>query len=371
MVGATVLILWFPRRAAPPSSPPSPVVLASNSAPKVEAPVTPPAPPPAVADEALQNACKALRSKSDIAAIRADLEALRQSLAAMPKREAIAAIRQFLDSKEDASTRLGFKLSSDGSLENAPTLRTFLLDELSRIDPAAAADYSRVILSSMDSADEWAVALRGLALGDDSADGRTLLAEKAGQMLEYSPWQQDPSVGYLESFDVAVYLGGTDLMGTLSDMVRSEDNSAISHAAFLALDRLVISDPTDVLQALEDDPDLMAGRESTRADFFARANVTDPAQKSILESYLLDPSIGAAELQTFAGIFPNANFMLSANLLTQSTTPGGAAQANLDAQSLAVAQQWLADPRFAQVAPELQTIVQRLQGFVTQAQRGR
>jgi hypothetical protein len=114
----------------------------------------------------------------------------------------------------------------------------------------------------------------------------------------------------------------------------------------------------------------MAGRESTRADYFARADARDPQQQQILESYLLNPSISTAELQTFAGVYPNANFMISPNLLTQTTTPDHAALISRDEQSLALAQQWLADPRFARVAPELQTIVQRLEGFAAQAKLG-
>jgi hypothetical protein len=255
-------------------------------------------------------------------------------------------------------------------LDEAPTLRTFLLDELGRLDPAAAADYSKVVLASMDSPDEWAVALRNLASGDASADGRALLEQKTARMLEYAPWQQNPSTGFLEAFDVTVYLGGTDFVPVLSDLVRSQDNPAVAHAAFLALDRLVINNPATVLESLEDEPDLMKGRESTRADYFARANASDPQQRQILESYLLDPAISTAELQTFAGIYPNANFMISPNLLTQATTPGHDALMSLDAQALAVAQEWLADPRFARVAPDLQTITQRLEGFAAQAKQG-
>jgi hypothetical protein len=282
----------------------------------------------------------------------------------------VAAVRQFLDSKADAPTHLGFKLASNGLLDEAPTLRTFLLDELARLDSAAAADYSRVVLASMDSPDELAVALRNLASGDASADGRALLERKMAQMLQYAPWQQNPSVGYLEAFDVAVYLGGTDFLPTLTDLVRQQDNPAVAHASFLALDRLVINNPATVLESLEAEPDLMEGRESTRADFFARADVRDPQQRQILESYLLDPSISTAELQTFASVYPNANFMISPNLLTQTATPNHDALMSLDAQSLAVAQEWLADPRFAQVAPELQTVIQRLEGFAAQAKRG-
>ena len=238
----------------------------------------------------------------------------------MPTNAAVAAIRQLLDSKMDASTHLGFKVASNGFLAEAPSLRAFLLDELGRLNPAAAAEYSKVILTSMDSADEWAVALRNLARGDTSADGRALLEQKTGEMLQFEPWQQNPSAGYLESFDVAVYLGGTSLIPTLSNLVRSQDNPALAHASFLAMDRLTINDPATTLAALQADPDLMQGRESTRADYFSRANVNDPQQRQILENYLLNPQTTPAEIDTFAGIFPNANFMVSQNLLTQTPT---------------------------------------------------
>ncbi|MGD0411249.1 MAG: hypothetical protein ABSC18_06060 [Verrucomicrobiota bacterium] len=288
----------------------------------------------------------------------------------MPKDKAVLAIRQFLDSKADAPTHLGFKVGGGGWLDDAPTLRIFWLDELARLDPAAAADYAKVILASMDSPDEWAVALRDLAAGDSSAEGRALLRQKTAQMLQYAPWQQNPSVGYLEAFDAAVYLGGTDLLPTLSDLVRQQDNPAVAHASFLALDRLVIANPAAELAALEAAPDLMQGREATRADYFARADVRDPRQRQVLEGYLLNPAISPSELQTFAGIYPNANYMISLNLLTPTPTPDHNSLVSRDAQSLAVAQQWLADPRFAGLGPVLQRIVSRLQVFVQPASQG-
>ena len=318
----------------------------------------------------LQEMFGSFKTVKDAKAARQSLAELRRALSAMPTAAAVAAIRQFLDSKEDASTHLGFKVAANGLLDEAPTLRTFLLDELARLDPAAAADYAKVVLANMDSPDEWAVALRNLALGNTSTEARALLLQKTEQMLQYAPWQQNPSTGFLEAFDVAVYLGGTDLMPALSSLVRQQDNPAVAHAAYLALDRLVISDATTTLNAMQADPDLMQGRELTRANYFARADVRDPQQRQVLESYLLDPRIGAAEIAAFAGVYPNANFMISPNLITQTQPPARAALTSRDAASLAVAQQWLADPRFANLGPELQNIIVRLQTFVQQANQG-
>jgi hypothetical protein len=295
------------------------------------------------------------------------LARLRQSLAAVPASEAAAAVRRFLDSKADAPTGLGFKVAGKGTLASSPTLRTFLLDYLGQADPAAAADYARVVLGSKDSPDEWALALRNLANGDSSASGRALLEEKTAELLRYQPWQKDPSVGYLEAFDAAVFLGGTNLTPALGDLVRRQDNPAVAHAAYLALDRLVINDPAALLTVLQATPELMQGREATRADYFARADVRDPRQRQVLESYLLEPSRSGAELGQFAGVFPNANYMISQNLLTPTPTPDHAALTGRDAASLQVVQEWLADPRFSNLQPSLQKMKQRLEDFVRQA----
>src|SRR5262249_19305615 len=150
-----------------------------------------------------------------------------------------AAIRQFLDSGADAPTRQGFKIGAKGMLTEAPTLRVFLLDYLAQLDPGAAAAYAQTILQTKSSADEWAVALRNYALANPTPEAKRFLQEKARDMMLYEPWQKDPSVGYLEAFDVAVYAGGPDFAPTLADLVRQKENRAVAHAAYLALDRMV------------------------------------------------------------------------------------------------------------------------------------
>ena len=308
-----------------------------------------------------------LLAAKDPGTVRRKMSESRLALASMPSSEAAAAIRKFLDTKADAPTQQSFKISGTGLLDEAPTLRTFLLDELGRLNPATAADYAKIVLSSKDSPDEWAVALRNLARGDASAEGRALLEQKTNELLRQESWQQNPSVGFLEAFDVAVYVGGTNLMPALSDLVRRQDNPAVAHAAFLALDKLVINQPAATLAALQASPDLMEGREQTRANCFARADVRDPQQRQVVEKYLLDPQIGPAEMETFAGIYPNANFMISHNLLTQNPTPDHATLVIRDAESLRVVQEWLEDPRFTKVRPELGKMKSRLEEFTRQA----
>jgi hypothetical protein len=91
----------------------------------------------------------------------------------------------------------------------------------------------------------------------------------------------------------------------------------------------------------------MQGREETRANYFARADVSDAAQRRLLEAYLQDPARTPVELRAFAGVFPNANFMVSQNLLTTSVTIDGATLRRRDQAALEAINEWLNDPRFA------------------------
>lgn len=362
-VAVLAVWLWQRRGTRPSESTPYPPTATSNApAPHEKANRT-------VSN--LQPFTTKLSAAPDAKAAGSQLAELRATLAAMPAHEAVAEIRRLLDSRADAPTRLGFKVAPGGGLAEAPTLRTFLLDELARLDPAAAAEYAKIILARKDSPDEWAVALRNLARGDTTPEGRALLEQKTGELLRHEPWQREPSVGYLEAFDTAVFLGGTNLMPALSDLLRRKDNQAVAHASFLTLDRLVINDPVPTLAALQAAPDWLEGRAQTRANYFARADVRDPRQREILEQYFSDPKVSAVELEAFAGTFPNANYMISPNLLTPSPTPDGATLAARDAESLRTVQQWLADPRFVTQRPALEKIRRRLEEFARQAQPGK
>ena len=118
-------------------------------------------------------------------------------------------------------------------------------------------------------------------------------------------------------------------------------------------------------------PDLMRGRELTRANYFARADARNAQQRQILERYLLDPKLGSAELERFADLYPNANYMVSNNLLTRSTPPNGANLVARDAASLAVLDDWLGDSRFERLRPDLEKTRERLAMFVRQASANR
>lgn len=337
----------------------TPAAIATNTPP-------PAAPSPTILGsiQPLNDALKQLMAAATGADSRQILARLRAYLLSLPKDVASRLIDQFLDAKRDASTKLPLSIQKNGFLSDAPTLRVFLMDMLAQINPQAASQYAMQILSTPGSPDEWAICLRNYALGGTTAQTQGYLESKFLEMLADSAWRGNPSDGYLEAFDVAVYTHDTALAPTFSQLIADNGNRAVAHAAYLALDRLVISDPTAVLSQLEAQPALMQGHEMTRADYFARADTADPQQKALLESYLLDPNRTPQELQTFAATYPNQNYMISNNLLTQTQTPTYANIVAQDRQALSTVQAWMADPRFQTLQPQLQATSARLQAIL-------
>ncbi len=314
----------------------------------------------------LRHTREALQGAKDATEAHRLLTELRSQLSKLSPGVASTVIRRFLDSGHDSPTHLSFTVSPSGFLNDAPSLRVWLLDYLAQVDPPAARDYAKLILNAANSPEEWAVSLRNYALADPTPEGRAYLEEKMRLMLQNDSWQKNPSMGFLEAFDVAVYVGGNGIIPMLTQLVRQTDNQALSHAAYLALDRLALQDPKTLLGELQQQPDLMKGREATRGNYFARADVRDVQQKALLENYLLNPQLGDEELNAFAGTFPNANYMISNNLLTRTETPNREMLARHDRAALKVVEGWLADARFARIKLPLEKIRRRLEIFVAQ-----
>ena len=119
---------------------------------------------------------------------------------------------------------------------------------LGALDPSAAVEVGRDVLRSASTPDEWAVALRNIARGSDSAEDAAVLKAKSAEMLDNTAWRTNPSSGYLEAFDVIVYTRNTSLVPRLLTFCDSpRDQQALRHAAFLVLDRLVLAAPAETL----------------------------------------------------------------------------------------------------------------------------
>jgi hypothetical protein len=372
MIVAGAWHFFRPRPLAPP--PPQREVK-----PQVESPAhrevanPPPAARPAspvdarLAGERLEAAVAALEASSDAEENRKRLAELRAFLGALAPAEASRVVRAFLAAGRDAGTRLDLTIGDGGALADASSLRVFLLDFLGLVDRPAAGVLAREILSTPTQPDEWAVSLRNVAWADPSPGGQEFLRTKTREMLGHAAWREKPSAGFLEAFDAVVHTRDFAFTPQLAEMVRDREKRALGHAAYLTMDRLAIADAASALEPLLAQPELMEGREKTRANFLARADVRDQRQRELVERYLLDPRRSADELATFAGLFPNANYMISKNLLTTVVTPAHDEIAVRDRAALARVEEWLADPRFERLRPQIEAIRGRLRGFVEQA----
>lgn len=296
------------------------------------------------------------------------LARLRAQLLALPSAEAVAWVRAFLTAGDDRPTGLSFVIGEQGMLTEWPTFRTFLLDQLIAIDPAAAAALGREILTRPTTADEWALALRNVgryAPSVSDPETKRYLAAKTEELIANPAWQARPSIGYLNAFDVLVATDATASTPLLSGLIQRKDRKDLAHAGFLTLDRLVQRQPADLLDRLYRDQALQKSRPEMVAQQFARADVRVPAQREILKAWLLNPARTPNELRAFAGVYPNNNRFVSNNLLTTESSQAGADLAVHDRAALEFVNAWVADPAFQPVIPHLRSMSERLRGFVS------
>lgn len=347
-------------------SPEAPPVKGPRSGPPIKAS---PLGPAALAD--LEEVWGNLGELEDAARAKTLLEILAARLRITPPDEAARIIGEFLRSNRNARTQLPFCIGNGGCLTTAPTFRVWLMDQLARVDGKAAAAHAEVVLAKRESAEEWAVALRNYARKKNTAADLAFLRKRMRELVREPRWQAEQAQAWLEAFDVAVHIRATELAPDFAAMVTrtAPEDKAVAHAACLTLDRLTQAEPVTMLSRFLAEPGLLRGRELTRATFFARADVRDPRQRRIVEQYLLDPGRSPEELAKFSAVYPNANLMISKNLLTATPAPSREEWQARDRGALDVASSWLADARFARIKPQVEMIHARLAGFVREAER--
>lgn len=299
------------------------------------------------------------------------LARLRDALRNLPTDVAAAAIVQFLDSGEDAATGLPFNLEAGGVLADAPSMRTALLDMLGQLDPSASVTYARRIFDGSGVADEWALAMRNMGWQNQGGAYSEELRGRLSQLLDNQQWLGSPTNGFLESFDLAVHLGGLTDLDAMASVLRLQDSNGnpvengVTHAAYLALDRMTINNPDQTIGRIAADPDFLSWAPEHRGALMSRANVASPTQRSAVETYLQTLSQHPQELETFTNLFPNRNVGLGPALVSTPTTPMDFARLFAQDQgSLGVVNQWLNDGRFSGIRGNLQQISARLTEFV-------
>ena len=273
-----------------------------------------------VLDEALVNFRTALEPEE----ARALLANLRDTVRRAPEGKAAAALVDFLRRGGDAPTGLPFSVGADGVMDGVPTLRLALLDLLPSLDPTAALELARELMAGKASQDEYALCLRNVAWNDLDGDMRQELSTRFLEMLQM-PWIKDPSAGFLEAFDVAVEVGGKPMFDRLVTVARDAEQRSdddLARAAYMSLDRMVTRDPGLVRGSLEKDAAWMDFAPMQRASLVSRLDITDAAQLGLFTKYLTSPR-AAGELEYFAGLYPNRNYLHGNRLVTaDEATPG-------------------------------------------------
>lgn len=318
----------------------------------------------------LDAAVAALRTAPTSRESRQILRGLRAELEVVPADVAAAAMADFLENPgQNAPTHIGFSVGKGGQLDGHPTLRVALLDWLGQIHPSQAGTMAEQILATPTDPDEWAVCLRNYARAHPESGSREYLRSKTEELIRNPTWREQPSVGFLEAFDVLVHTEATTSAGLLGELAadRTPKGKVLAHAAYLTLDRLTIRQPAAMMEALTAQPELCEARGPMVASLIARADLRDPAQRRLLREYLLDPRRTADELAAFSGVYPNANFTVSRNLLTETRSPTRQEIVAHDAAALETVEVWLADPVFQAVKPHLREMQSRLKTFVQQA----
>lgn len=288
------------------------------------------------------------------------LDKLEEDLWSAPNAESILAIRQFLQKGSDATTGEGFKLGEKGILEESPTLRVFLLDQLGSLGLAsgdrAPAQVAREMLSSKTSADEWAVSLRNVTWFEP--ENRTFVGEKVREMLDYQPWIDSPSPGFLESFDGIVFAKDVSAVPKLANFSKL-DESPLQQATFVAMDRLSEASTLEVMNYLNANPTLFSERPMMRSDYFTAADLSNPAQLKAVEDYLSRPDVTQEAKAKLLGGLTMPGTFVSDNLFTDPPKPPTPEQDAARAATLQrVGSQWLQSGKFPNLNTELQTFIQ-------------
>jgi hypothetical protein len=238
------------------------------------------------------------------------LQELKDGIRGANAESAAAAIVAFLKSGQDAATDLPFVVGREGIMDLTPTLRTALLDLLLTVDPLAALEVARAIMDDAKSPDEYALALRNLAANDLEGDLKTELRSRLERMIETRDWSANPSAGFLEALDAAVVLADKPMFDAMARLLReaaAAGDSSLTRAGLMALDRMVLRDPSLLVKSFAAGPALPDLPPDQRASLMSRLDVTDPAQRELFTRYLSAPNHGPTELEYFAALFPNGN----------------------------------------------------------------
>jgi hypothetical protein len=124
------------------------------------------------------------------------------------------------------------------------------------------------------------------------------------------------------------------------------------------LDRLSETAPLEVMNRLNADPAMLSHLPFIRADYFSKANLSQPQQRQAVELYLSRPDVSTAEKSKFLKAAMAPASFVSDNLLTDSIPPDDD-PARLRGLAGAAAD-WIKSGRFPELQPQLLDMSARL-----------
>jgi hypothetical protein len=254
-----------------------------------------------------------------------------------------ATIASLLQSHDNATTGLPFRVGPQGFLSDWPDLRTFLVDALAMADPEESAKIARSLLRETDSSAEFAVAIRSLTRGGESQATAAELLSCLNTLLSRREWQGDAAMA--ESLDLARFLGNREAASALLGW------NGHPQARDMALHEFAADHPAIIISTLSEKTDLSTPQT---AALMARADPSDPAQAAVIDSYLRNPDIPLSVRTSFLSLYPLRSLTTGYRLYRGNPAPyDEQGIRHSDEAALAQAESWLQDPALAPLHPAL------------------
>lgn len=296
-----------------------------------------------------------------------ELEAYLNTLSAS---EGTRQIREMLDSGLDLATNQPFKIGPGGNLTSVPTLRVWLLDQFGRRSAVEAAAYSSRIYETSISADEWALALRNDWRIAVQSGRIPEVRKRVLDLLSNSNWAGNPTIGFLEAFDVAVASMAWEAIPRFERWVTDGKSRALLNGSWLALDRLAQEAPTDFTAQIVEHSEWLGSQPKLRAGLMARANIAVEAERKAVETYLQRSDLSDSEASRFFDLFPNVSGSFSHNLVTEPRIISSVEAANRDKAALMGVREWLNRTEYRRWRSYLISAESRLVEACASASRG-
>ena len=211
-------------------------------------------------------------------------------------------------------------------MEEANSLRVYMLDKVLLIDPDKALVLSREVPAKHQNQNECAIALRNLAKQDGGAKVTQQEIDSAfTAMMGDAQWRKAPDSGFYNAFDVAVGKPSTATVNAVLEQMHNLDGvdpairDRLWNATSLSLDRVMQTSPELVLKRLVAQPEsFLSDSPGMRPEVLSRINVTTEVGRLALGTYLNSVIHADGELEEFLARYPNGNYFTGNRLVSQS-----------------------------------------------------